>query len=418
MKKDKKINAARRGTACRAQNSKGITLVALILTIIILIILAGVGISIIIGQNGIFTKSKDGVIKYQDSVKREESELDKAFDTIESLDPDSLAAKVKVGDYVNYDPTTGVEEKDLKYTSKRGSYEAKKEDGTYIIGEGVDFANREDFSSYSNYNSDGFLYNKAYELIDINGNVTAGSGEQGSGSAENDSANQTFTAKSKDGLKWRVLSIEDGCVNLVSETPIKTYNNLNYYLFGITGYNYGIEELNNICSIYGHGKGAKTARSINVEDVNKITKYDPTKGSAKETYGNAYGWNENKWIYTNYSYNVGNQSNSSLSDGWNVDDTISREIVFGKNYNLSYWLASRCVYSDLKNVYLKIRHVDKGKVYHSNLFHCNSSEIERDNGYSYSVRPIVTLKSTVKAGKGTKDENEITTWDMDLSNVE
>ena len=49
------------------------------ITIIILIILAGVGISVAIGQNGIFTKSKEGVSKYQEAAKKEEEQLDIAL---------------------------------------------------------------------------------------------------------------------------------------------------------------------------------------------------------------------------------------------------------------------------------------------------------------------------------------------------
>ena len=40
------------------KNSKGITLIALVVTIIVLIILAGVSISLVLGDNGIVTKAK------------------------------------------------------------------------------------------------------------------------------------------------------------------------------------------------------------------------------------------------------------------------------------------------------------------------------------------------------------------------
>ena len=41
------------------KNNKGITLVSLIITIIILIILAGITINITVGQDGIITKAKE-----------------------------------------------------------------------------------------------------------------------------------------------------------------------------------------------------------------------------------------------------------------------------------------------------------------------------------------------------------------------
>ena len=41
------------------RNENGITLIALVITIIVLIILAGIAISMTIGENGIFTKAKE-----------------------------------------------------------------------------------------------------------------------------------------------------------------------------------------------------------------------------------------------------------------------------------------------------------------------------------------------------------------------
>ena len=41
------------------KGQKGITLVALVVTIIVLIILAGISISLILGDNGIITKAKE-----------------------------------------------------------------------------------------------------------------------------------------------------------------------------------------------------------------------------------------------------------------------------------------------------------------------------------------------------------------------
>ena len=41
------------------KNQKGITLVALVITIIVLLILAGVSISLVLGQNGVLTQAKN-----------------------------------------------------------------------------------------------------------------------------------------------------------------------------------------------------------------------------------------------------------------------------------------------------------------------------------------------------------------------
>ena len=59
----------------KVKNNNGITLVTLVVTIIILIILAGVSINLLLGQNGIITKAKKGTEKYKEEAIREKIEL-------------------------------------------------------------------------------------------------------------------------------------------------------------------------------------------------------------------------------------------------------------------------------------------------------------------------------------------------------
>lgn len=46
------------------KNQRGISLISLVITIVVLIILAGIGISLSIGENGIFTKTKEAKENY------------------------------------------------------------------------------------------------------------------------------------------------------------------------------------------------------------------------------------------------------------------------------------------------------------------------------------------------------------------
>ena len=46
------------------KKEKGITLVALVVTIVVLLILAGVSISLVVGQNGIVTRAQEASKKY------------------------------------------------------------------------------------------------------------------------------------------------------------------------------------------------------------------------------------------------------------------------------------------------------------------------------------------------------------------
>ena len=53
------------------RKNQGITLVALIITVIIMLILAGVAISLTIGDNGIFQKAQQGSNQYKQEEKKE-----------------------------------------------------------------------------------------------------------------------------------------------------------------------------------------------------------------------------------------------------------------------------------------------------------------------------------------------------------
>ena len=46
------------------KEEKGITLVALVVTIVVLLILAGISLNLVIGNEGILTRSKDAADKY------------------------------------------------------------------------------------------------------------------------------------------------------------------------------------------------------------------------------------------------------------------------------------------------------------------------------------------------------------------
>ena len=57
------------------KKNKGITLIALIITIIVLIILAGISIAILTGEDGLITKAKQGAQNYQNATIEEQERL-------------------------------------------------------------------------------------------------------------------------------------------------------------------------------------------------------------------------------------------------------------------------------------------------------------------------------------------------------
>ena len=71
-------------------NNKGVTLVALIVTIIILIILASITITSLIGDNGLLQKTKQGKEKHQQAEKKEQRYI---LETNEDLTDMELSLK-------------------------------------------------------------------------------------------------------------------------------------------------------------------------------------------------------------------------------------------------------------------------------------------------------------------------------------
>lgn len=69
------------------KSSKGITLIALVITIIVLLILAGVSIAMLTGDNGIITQAKLAKEKTEEAKIREEQQIDSLLNRITSEVP-------------------------------------------------------------------------------------------------------------------------------------------------------------------------------------------------------------------------------------------------------------------------------------------------------------------------------------------
>lgn len=68
------------------KQQKGITLISLVITIVVLIILAGVAISLTLSDNGIFTKAREGRDNYMKAANAEISDLANAEGYINGLE--------------------------------------------------------------------------------------------------------------------------------------------------------------------------------------------------------------------------------------------------------------------------------------------------------------------------------------------
>ena len=300
--------------------NRGITLIALVVTVIVLMILAGVSISMLTGQNGILNKAAEAKTKSQVANEKEavgmavlealttgngtltaerlnatmksylgketnftgtgpwqyigtdgayaitsKGNVTKGWATIN----DSNGAPVQVtngtitlniGDYINYNPGT-----EASYTSPKGTYQQVTYNVTGPDSNGITqlwgCANATDYQ----------------KMLD-EGSVQKGNGH----------SDQLYSASDARNVKWKVLGTDDetGELLIVAADVIKNTNSSakKFIVRGITGYLNGVNELNKICQVYGNGKGATGARSIDFDDIGKVIGRKRTTNTSSYTY--------------------------------------------------------------------------------------------------------------------------------------
>ena len=72
---------------CSKKSNGGITLIALVITIVVLLILAGVSIAMLTGDNGILTQAKEAKERTEEAKKKEEQDLQNLLNRITSEVP-------------------------------------------------------------------------------------------------------------------------------------------------------------------------------------------------------------------------------------------------------------------------------------------------------------------------------------------
>lgn len=360
-------------------SNKGITLVALIVTIIILLILAGVTLSFILNKEGIINKSQVAVNEYEKEAEKE-SELLKSIDDY----METIVDVVNVGDYVKYDPTKNVSDTSkLSYTSKIGS------------------------------------------------NVENGNGD----------SIQIFTAN--ENINWIVFNVnkEEGILELISEEAIKTDSGNNLSFKGNLGYLYFEEEIQKACSIYGYGYGAdlnntvqyeigneidgiekinlnSAARSINIKDINKLASIPDTEDAYKE-FDSEYGKVENneKIYYPTLKTSRNNGRSEDLKSGFRYtyyeywgEDYIKDEKLKNIILNSGYWIPNRCIginYDDPFNIDFCGFCVDAGEgeglIHGIPLCEGNNTKIDQFSE-KYGIRPIVKINKNMKVDKNIESD--------------
>lgn len=410
------------------QSKSGITLIALIITIIVMLILVGVTVTVAI-NGGLFKSAKEGAegttiarVKEQMMGDITTKIAEKLGDNITESELETIAQKYG----------TIIEKDGIKYLKLTdGGYEVPLSEiwqvetvvtlaSLYCDEEGCTNAEHLHKGDYVNYTpkTEKTVYapDKGEGIGKYTG-YTEGTAEQ--------SISQDTT------LNWRVLGKDNsGNILLISGAPTEA----GLRFTGYVGYNNYETVLNDTCkALYSNTELGATARSITMEDIDKYlggSNYKKEKfGGGSSTEG-GYGYQNENAITSKFKYDKeantltkedctipakGLKSNTYYYEA--TSDLIgakNREILLGKIGTYYNWVASRAVkvYSDGAHwCYVYVGLV--GYVYAYSEFCNSSSGIE---GYgSFCLRPVVSLPSSVTIEQVSKKDGEVTeTWNDPL----
>ena len=135
---------------------------------------------------------------------------------------------------------------------------------------------------------------------------------------------------------WYVLGAENG--NLLLTTNFNTEKiRLDHITSNVNGK--GVSTLNNAASVYKNSELSTSARSINVDDINRVTGYDTSIHAVD------YGKNYFYWYGNNMTYTLGSYTNSAgLKDNLRVIGTkyptTAKTITTTFNKNRFYYPGS------------------------------------------------------------------------------
>lgn len=358
------------------KREKGITLVALVITIVILLILAGISIAALT-QTGLFEKAN----KAEQKSKEKQEEENVTLETYEN----------EMGKYLEGNSNTEIKLAD------------KVNDGTIKIG------------NYIKYIPD-IVTNDDKSYTDLISNL-----KTYSGSTSNTTSTLIQEINKDTGLNWRVLDItDDGQVRLISDKS--TTSKITFGMYN--GYNNAVKLLDDTCNIlYNNSKLVSKVQNVKIEDIqekiiekdySKIdSSYGKTSSPSSKYYPNIFLKERDQTVNGTTLNELGQSEQKELiaqttkpyANSWTLkytywtkemNETDFTDPIYYKLFmnngqdSPAYWISSRCVRLWSNYVNFCIRFVNNG-VYTYSVY----SSYGDVASTSYAFRPIVTLKSNV-----------------------
>ena len=396
------------------RKNRGITLIALIITIIILLILVGVSINLAI-KGDLFGSAEKAVSGTNDKVAQEQTRVDELVGELERVESQNAVH--------NWQYTDSTRAK-IRCTCTR-------------------------CKAFNDGDSTGRTLNIGQQIGETESKTASTSITSAKSGRDSD---QTLALNAEE-TKWVVFGYEDKDKDGLNEvllltTEHPTTNKI--YFKGAAGYNNAVDEVNRMCKeLYG-----TNARGITIEDVNRALGYTPAGGiydlnDTWNTTGNLTTklkdlgdmWtaikNNNNTNYSGKYYDPSHpegisDSGAALGEyelngyGYAIDSTVdapaelqvsseisatAKAMIFGSSKtNYGYWLVSRGVVAGSGAVIFGPGSVGYGRAFSCGGLFSSGGDAENDG---FGLRPLVPLTSEIPvAGQildfsGTFGENKL-----------
>ena len=364
------------------KTEKGITLVALVVTIVVLLILAGVSINLVLGNNGIIAKAKDAETKSAEASQNDLKGMNALTEEMNNAlgeKPRVDLSKYKIGDYVNYtyDPVssgyeTKTEENGYGNQTIAQSTETLKwrilnideANGTVDLVSAAPTSNTVTFRGILGYNNGPYVMDKICEELYSN-------------NSRGIKARSIDLLDMEKHLTAAGIAARNAYSSDVKYVTTKTYTSNKKYP-----------------SLYAGQKGA----GVNVAEANASTIAQPDISKGNDPYEESEAIAKTEPT-TDSTYGTGNPLtvtqtyyNIPISTA-NYGDAGS--VLSNSNY---FWVASRYVATNSDYAFFGLRSAYT-HTYGDDLFFSDGSP----NGNNHRLRPVVSLSSSILSE--TKDAN-------------
>lgn len=392
----------------RLKSNNGITLIALIITIIVLLILAMVSIKLI-WDGGIIAHAKNAVNKYEEAQRNETDQINNIFGNNGGGDEYKSDAPDELQKYVLGEELKGQDLSNI--CNWQDDWSFPKE----LKGEKINFLNLGQYC-YTENNEEMFDYaiyitykNKVYKIIGKYEYIEGENGSDGTEKITTKGVNMVYEPKGREGQKieysidgteankkeWTILYDNGDNIEIVSpesmgsltlgyEDAEATGNN--DFEKAVNSYNNAIDRINTYTRslVTNTNKIAVRSAGSNPESPN-------SRNTSKYTSAKLEEWSkETKYNGTAVNINgIGERSDN------NYEQDLVRMSYYGiAGTGKEYWLASRFVESYSDGVYFNVDTVFSGGTDSSfYLWSANSYGDTNTGSNSYAVRPVVKINS-------------------------